>query len=45
MDLGILRKGESKALAKLSNIAWQTLLFVSESLAMDRKVTPVLRGK
>ena len=44
MDLGILRKDEF-ALAKLSNIAWQTLLFVSESLAMDRKVMPVLRGK
>ena len=26
------------ALAKPANIAWQTLLFVSESLAMDQKV-------
>ena len=30
---------------KLANIAWQTLLLVSESLAMDKKVTPNLRGK
>ena len=35
----------SKALAKLANIAWQTLLFVSDSLAMDKKVTPDLRRK
>ena len=34
-----------KALAKLANIAWQTLLFVSESLAVDKKVTPDLRRK
>ena len=34
-----------KALAKLSNIAWETLWFVSESLAMDKKVTPYLRRK
>ena len=34
-----------QALAKLANIAWQTLLFVSESLAMDKKVTPDLRWK
>ena len=34
-----------KALAKLANIAWQTLLFVSESLAMDRRVTPDLKRK
>ena len=27
-------------LAKLANIAYQTLLFVSESSAMDKKVTP-----
>ena len=32
-----------KALAKMANIAQQTLLFVSESLAMDRKVTPNFR--
>ena len=25
-----------------TNIAWQTLLFVSESLALDKKVTPDL---
>ena len=35
----------SKALRKLANIAWQTLLFVSESLGMDKKVTPDLRQK
>ena len=35
----------SKALAKLANIAYQTLLFVYESLAMDKKVTPDLRWK
>ena len=35
----------TKALAKLANIAWQTLLFVSESLAMDKKLTPDLRRK
>ena len=29
-----------KALAKQANIAWQVLLFASESLAMDKKVTP-----
>ena len=34
-----------KALAKLANIAWQTLLFVSESLAMVKKVTPDSRWK
>ena len=34
-----------KALAKLANIAGQTLLFVSESLAMDKKVTPDFRWK
>ena len=33
-----------KGLAKLANIAWQTL-FVSESLAMDKKVTPNLTQK
>ena len=27
-----------KVLAKLANTAWQTLLFVSVSLAMDKKV-------
>ena len=32
-------------MAKLANIAWQTLLFVSESLDMDKKVTPDLRRK
>ena len=30
----------TKALEKLSNIAWQALTFVSESLAMDKKGTP-----
>ena len=34
-----------KGLGKLPNVAWETLLFVSESLAMDRKVTPDLRRK
>ena len=34
-----------KVVAKLANIAWQTLLFVSESLAMDEKVKPDLRRK
>ena len=34
-----------KALAKLDSIAWQTLFFVSESLGMDKKVTPDLRRK
>ena len=34
-----------KALAKLANIAWQILLFVSESLALDEKVSPDLRQK
>ena len=34
-----------KALAKLANIVWQTLLFISQSLAMDKKVTPDLRRK
>ena len=38
-------KTTSLSLAKLDNIVWQTLLFVSESLAMDKKVTPDLRGK
>ena len=33
------------ALEKLANIAWQTLLFVSESSAMDEKVTPDFRRK
>ena len=33
------------ALAKLTNIARQTLLFVRESLAMGKKVTPNLRWK
>ena len=33
------------ALAKLANITWQTLLFVSESLAMDINVTPDSRQK
>ena len=43
--LGIPRKATSlqehrlQALAKLANIAWQTLLFVSESVAKDKKVT------
>ena len=27
-------------MAKLANIAYQTLLFISESSAMDKKVTP-----
>ena len=31
-----------KALAKLANIGWQPLLFVSEALAMNKKVTPDL---
>ena len=30
---------------KLDNISWQTLLFVSESVAMDKKVTPDFRQK
>ena len=34
-----------KALEKPANIAWQTLLFVSKSLPMDKKVTPDLRLK
>ena len=34
-----------KTLAKLVNIAWQTLMFVSESLAVDKKVTLDLRWK
>ena len=34
-----------KALAKLANIAWQILLFVSESLTTDKKVKPDLRRK
>ena len=34
-----------KALAKLAYIAWQALLFVSELLAMDKKVTPGLKWK
>ena len=34
-----------EALEKLANIAWQTLLFVFESLAMDKKVKPDLRQK
>ena len=34
-----------KALAKLVNIAWQTLLFVSESLSMDKMIIPDLRRK
>ena len=34
-----------KALAKVANIAWQTLLFVSESLAMNKKETPDLGRK
>ena len=29
----------------MANIAWQTLLFVSKSLAMDKKVTPDSRWK
>ena len=32
-------------MTKLANIAWQTLLFVSESLATDKKITPYLRQK
>ena len=32
-----------KALGKLANIAWQTILSVSASLAMDKKVSPDLR--
>ena len=34
----------AKGLAKLANTAWQTPLLVSESLAMDKKVMPDLRG-
>ena len=34
-----------KALAKLANTAWQTLLFVSESLPMGKKETPDFRRK
>ena len=34
-----------KALAKLPNIASQILLFVSESLDVDKRVTPDLRLK
>ena len=30
---------------KLANTTWQTLLFVSESLAMDKNVKPDLRQK
>ena len=30
-------------MAELANIAWQALLFVSKSLAMNKKVTPDLR--
>ena len=33
------------ALEKLANTAWQTLLFVSESLAMDKNVKPNIRQK
>ena len=33
------------ALAKLADIAWQTLLFISKSLARDKKVTTDLRRK
>ena len=36
-------KVANSALAKLANIAWQTLLFVSESLGTDKKGTPYLR--
>ena len=35
----------SKALVKLANIAWQTPLSVSESLAVNKMVTPDLRQK
>ena len=35
----------TEALSKLANIAWQTLLFVSESLSFGEKVTPDLRWK
>ena len=34
-----------KAVAKLVNTAWQTLLFVSELLAMDKKLKPDLKWK
>ena len=34
-----------KALVTLASIAWQTILFVSELLAVDKKVTPDLTRK
>ena len=39
-----LIKQKNKTLEKLANTAWQTLLFVSELLAMV-KVTPDLKRK
>ena len=38
-------KNETMRLAKLANVAWQTLLSVSESSAMDQKVTLDLQWK
>ena len=43
MDADYLLK--SKALAKVAKIVWQTLLFVSESLAMAKNATHDLRRK
>ena len=44
-NLIVMNDKDFKALAKLANITWQTLLFVSESLAMNKKVTPNLLKK
>ena len=43
--VNMIKESKFKGLAKLANIAWQTLLFASESLAMDKKVTPNLTQK
>ena len=39
------RSLDAKTLAKLANIDWRTLLFVSESSTIDKKVTSDLRRK
>ena len=43
--LGLIMQCQHKALAKLPKIARQTLLFISESSAIDKKITPDLRRK
>ena len=42
---GKIKLQSYKAWAKLANVGWQTLLFVSESLTIDKEVTPDLRWK